>query len=844
MSSPNNHPQSQTQQMMIHVLVLGRGVYALPLLRILGAQRSSNSNSNNNTNEIHVTFGTSVGITDIPSMSNHVDAVLKIPRPDYDLRAFEAAIVEYCRNKSNVVILPVAEESIFLSQVADNIKQKSDCNNPQILVSSPELLMDLNEKFQFQKRVANIFGANKTPRTTLVHDKEHLMKALRECLHLNPAAPFVVMKPLIGHGGLGTHIVRRDELLESLSETEFLQKVQYTGTTTPYVVQEYVEGKEFSTYSFCRDGVVLAHVCYIPRQVSTHGFSPIRSMAPIAQWKSTLAWVQQFAAALKLTGHFGFDVMERYNGEIVALECNPRVTNGIAFFAPRFSTDIAQQMQQVYLSCGVSKGVIAPVYQNPPHIMTTVPALSCIAKAKNASEKLALAEGFVESRDDIWWWSDPLPFVSTFVRLITTLVIAVFKVLTGQGENVTAVIKQMIVKEIIEFNHITDDSKNVMTETIGGLQLSFTEDNNNNNKKKKNKGELKVLVTGATGFLGGRIVKILNEGFDDKSIPLPPVMKHVTQITATGRNEKLGQALIDSLDSSTTGKKVQFVKADLSDAGETFRLVQGHDIVIHSAALCALWTRWEDYIAANTTAAQNIVHACHLTGVQMLVHVSSPSLCVAVDTGDRVNAVESDPVPSDEKQPNRYAATKKMAEEIVLDVTKRYNLPCVILRPRAIFGPGDTTLFPIIVDRLSKNKLPIIGGKNCIGDFTYVDNVVNACLCAMDKTPTNTKIYSITNGDPRKLWDVIDRIVETMNFKSPWKRIPIWVAYSAASVFEFASVVLLLFGIKKDPLLTRYSVNVLSRSSTFDISAAKKDLGYKPVVSFDDGVQKFLDSVS
>jgi 2-alkyl-3-oxoalkanoate reductase len=806
------------------VLVLGRGVYALPILRILGTKSQDF--------DVHVTFGTSVGFADIGSCSKFVDSVVKIPRPDHDLEAFTVAVCAFARGKPNLVIVPIAEETIFLSQIAIHIQEACAPNKARILCSSsPEILVELNEKYQFQKHMAKIFSGKRIPRTNLVHNKEDLLVALKAGFE-KKSAPAVVMKPLLGHGGLGAHIIKRADF-ESSSPEELMRRVEYTGEHA-YVVQEFVEGLELSTYSLCKDGEVVAHLCYIPRNVSTHGFSPIRTMATPAKWKSSLAYVQKVASVLKLTGHFGFDFMERFNGELVALECNPRVTNGIAFFSPRFSSAVAKKMQLAYLGFALPDGIIAPIAENPLHVMTLLPAISCIAKSKSSGESLALLEVAVLSYDDIWWWNDPLPFFSTVLRLVSVLAYSIWVVLTGKGQSISQVVKELIVDEIIEFDKITEKSMQTKVENVGGFEETTP------SRKKGEKG-LKVLVTGATGFLGGRIVQILNQGYEDGTA-LPSAAVSVSVITATGRDEKKGQSLVDSLEPKG---KARFVKADLSDAEETFRLVQGHDVVIHSAALCALWTRWDDYISANVTAAQNIVHACHQSGtVRLLVHISSPSLCISVDTDDRLNCKEDDPLPSDKNQPNRYAASKKMAEAIVLDVATRYSLPCIVLRPRAIFGPGDTTLFPVIVDRLQQGRLPIVGGKGCVGDFTYVDNVVYACLCCLDKTPESAKIYSITNDDPRLLWDVIEKICDALKLKRPRKRVPRWVAYYAACVCEGVAVVCLLSGYEKDPLLTRYTVNVLSRSSTFDIAAAKKDLGYKAIVPFDDGVRRFLNSIS
>lgn len=843
---------------MHEVLVVGRGVYALPLLRILKASSAQNDDSKTN-----VTFATSVGWRDFGSVSRYVDETVHIPRADQDLEGFTNALCGIVQKKKNLIIIPVVEETLFLTlpKVVNRLNEAcASENKPRIVTSSYQQLMELNDKFQFQKRMAKIFSEEQIPMTSCVNTVNNLVEAMKQCFQKNSASSRVVIKPVSGHGSLGAHLISRLDL-ESLSLQELMMRYPVPFDeqdskqilAVPYVVQEFVEGHEYSTFSLCLKGSVVAHVCYRPRQVATHGFSPIRDLAPPSVYKKSLQYVQQVASSLSLTGHFGFDMMQQFTGELVALECNPRVTNGIAFLAPRFSTEIASKLKRAYIGkWETNDELISPAGTSnadctelPKHIMTMLPTISCVTKAKNSTERMRLLEVAMQSHDDIWQSSDPLPFVMMVCRFLGALLRAILRqivnpIVDEQGKRLKAseIVRSQVVDEVVCYDSPSEASKNAaVLETVGGLPNQYT------SKKGQDKC-LKVLVTGATGFLGGRVVRALHQGWDDKDVPLPEAVRSVTSVTATGRDKGKGNQLMQSL---SQGSKVEtrFAAADLSNSTETFELVRGHDVVIHCAALCSLWTRWDDYVAANVTAAENIAQACQLNGVRLLVHVSSPSLCTEVNTDDRFDITETDPLAPDDKQANRYSATKKMAETIVTDISRRYNLSCIILRPRAIFGPGDTTLFPLLLERLKSGKLAVVGrGRECLGDYTYVDNVVAACMCCLDKRPKGSpKVYTITNDDPRKLWDIIDRICDRMKMKKPWKRIPRLVAYNLAFVLEGLSALLMLAGYKKVPLFTRYTINVVSRSSTFDISAAKKELGYKPVVSFDEGCDRFLESL-
>jgi nucleoside-diphosphate-sugar epimerase len=319
-------------------------------------------------------------------------------------------------------------------------------------------------------------------------------------------------------------------------------------------------------------------------------------------------------------------------------------------------------------------------------------------------------------------------------------------------------------------------------------------------------------------------------------------LDRIERITASGRNEAKGKRLVSALGPTS---KTLFIQVDLSDPLQTHSLVRDHDIVFHCAAMCEPWGRWEDFISSNVTATQNVAHACRMSrSVRLLVYISTPSVCFSVDTKDRLNVKEYEPLPPDNKQASRYAATKKSAEIIVNDVAKRFSLPCVILRPRAIFGPGDTSIFPYLVKRLKSGGLRIVGDhKKCVGDFTHVDNVVYACLCCVLKPPSAAATYSITNDDPQRLWDIIEAICDKLKLESPKRHMPRLVAYYFAYVCEWYGALRLLLGDTDNPFLTRYAVNFLSRSCTLDVSAAKEELGYRPVVPFADGFRRFLDTL-
>ena len=319
----------------------------------------------------------------------------------------------------------------------------------------------------------------------------------------------------------------------------------------------------------------------------------------------------------------------------------------------------------------------------------------------------------------------------------------------------------------------------------------------------------RILVTGATGFLGGGVARRLTrEGHD---------------VLATGRNTQAGQEL--------TKDGVAFQAADLSQGEQARALCKERDIVIHCAALSSLWGPLQSFRAANVDATRHIIEGCEQFEVGRLVHISSPSIYCSGE--DQVNIDEDYPVTPTPF--NYYIQTKIEAEEVV----NASKVPAVTLRPRALFGPGDPSILPRLIDRMSQGKLPIVGdGKNVV-DITYIDNVVHAtCLAALH--PDDNVIgraYNITNGQGVELWSLLNRLALELGLKPPSKKLPYGFLYFVAGMLERLHT---WFRPSVEPRLTRYGVVVLARNITLNIERARRDFGYEPIVTVEEGVSRYL----
>lgn len=321
---------------------------------------------------------------------------------------------------------------------------------------------------------------------------------------------------------------------------------------------------------------------------------------------------------------------------------------------------------------------------------------------------------------------------------------------------------------------------------------------------------MKTLITGATGFLGGALAhRLHNMGWD---------------VTALGRNPVKLKEL------EAAGMKP--LRVDISQKDEVTASFSDFELVFHCAAFPSPWGSFERFHQVNVSGTRNVVQACLENNVKRLVYVSTPS--IYFDHSSRINVRETDPLPD---PISHYAATKLLAEQEI-DKGFANGLACVSIRPRALFGEGDTVIFPRLIPRLASGRLPILGDGENVVDLTYIQNVVDALLlCAESPANTIGKKYNISNGEPVKIWELVGRICDELRLPHPKRKISQRTANTAASMLEFFYS---LIPSSPEPPLTRLSVSMMANSTTLDISAAQNELGYQPKVSIEEGVQRFL----
>ncbi len=317
----------------------------------------------------------------------------------------------------------------------------------------------------------------------------------------------------------------------------------------------------------------------------------------------------------------------------------------------------------------------------------------------------------------------------------------------------------------------------------------------------------KVLVTGATGFLGKYLIEeLLNNDYE---------------VIAQGRKENV-------LGNINEKYGVETLKCSLDEIKNKELNV---DYVIHAAALSTVWGKWEDFYNSNVLGTESILEFCIKNNVKRLVYVSSPSVYSA--KCDRLNIKEEDF--NKNNKLNYYIKSKILAENVINNVNTT-QLETVIIRPRGLFGIGDTSIIPRLIKVNRKIGIPLFNNGKNIVDITCVENVALALRLAIESKNAVGNTYNITNGEPREFKNILEELFEQINEPPKYLKINLNLMYGVSSIIEFIYKV---FHIYKEPMITKYNICTLGYSQTLNIEKAKKDLKYIPKMTLSEGIKKY-----
>lgn len=328
---------------------------------------------------------------------------------------------------------------------------------------------------------------------------------------------------------------------------------------------------------------------------------------------------------------------------------------------------------------------------------------------------------------------------------------------------------------------------------------------------------MNVLVTGGSGFLGLALCRAL-----------------VAQGHQVCSYQRSFSPALEQL-----GVK-QFLGA-LHDQTKILNALQDQDAVLHNAAKASGWGSWDDFYQTNVIGTQNIIAGCLQWGIQTLVYTSTPSV---VHQGRQSECGGNEQnTPYAKHFSAHYPHTKMLAEKLLLAANSN-QLATVALRPRLIWGPGDTQLLPRLVTRAEAGRLRFIGSGDNKMDCTYIDNVVLAHLLALEKchvaSPCAGQAYFISNGEPKPIREIVNGLLDTADAPLVTRSIPFALAYSLGLLCEGLWHLLRLSG---EPPMTRFLAEQLSTEHWYDCSAAERDLGYRPEISIADGLKRLRASL-
>ena len=316
----------------------------------------------------------------------------------------------------------------------------------------------------------------------------------------------------------------------------------------------------------------------------------------------------------------------------------------------------------------------------------------------------------------------------------------------------------------------------------------------------------RILVTGGGGFLGWAVVQRLLE----KGALVCSLSRRSYPLLAAAGGDR--------------------VRGDIGDPEAVAAACRGVDTVFHIAAKAGVWGCASDFHRTNVVGTRNVIAACTAGSVETLVYTSSPS--VVFDGKDMEGVDESVPYP--DRYPAPYPQTKAQAEREVVTAAGT-GLKTIVLRPHLIWGPGDNHLVPRIIGR-ARHLRRVGDGRNLV-DTVYIDNAADAHILAAEVLKTRPELsgrkYFISQGEPMPLWEMINAILEAAGLPPVRKSISLRTARRLGAVME---ILYRFLRLENEPPMTRFVAEELATSHWFDIGAARRDLGYRPVVSTAEGL--------
>jgi nucleoside-diphosphate-sugar epimerase len=316
-----------------------------------------------------------------------------------------------------------------------------------------------------------------------------------------------------------------------------------------------------------------------------------------------------------------------------------------------------------------------------------------------------------------------------------------------------------------------------------------------------------ALVTGASGFLGSSLVAILCQ----RGVRVRALVRPTSDLRRL------------------SGLGAEIVRGDVCDLASLREAARGQQVVFHAAAKVPDWGPRREFFRVNLEGTRNVVAACQDAGVGRLVHVSSITVLGLPREGGAVDEQSPyDPSPSD-----AYTASKIEAEKIVLAANGERSLSTVVVRPGAIWGPGDPSVAPRIAALLRRRRAVYIGRASNQLALSHVDNLILGLRLAAETPAAAGQVYHLTDGEAVTAREVIDGLAALLGKARPRWSVPFFVIYLAAATMEGVARLLCR---RSPPPFTRYGVRLMASDCRYDNRKAERELGFRPTVSFRQGL--------
>ena len=316
---------------------------------------------------------------------------------------------------------------------------------------------------------------------------------------------------------------------------------------------------------------------------------------------------------------------------------------------------------------------------------------------------------------------------------------------------------------------------------------------------------MQLFVTGVSGFVGGAAARAL--------------LASGHSVAAMSRSTR-ADAVIRELGAEPVRCDLVSVCADH---------LAGADVVLHCAAFVDVWGPKDAWYKGNVLGTQAVLRAAQEAGVPRFIHMGTEA---GIVHGQHINgADETYPLAPDSPFP--YCATKAQAEQLVLAANKS-GFATLVLRPRFIWGPGDKTLLPAIAEMSARGDWTWINRGQAKTSTVHIDNLVHAIHLSLTEGQPG-EAYFILDQEVSTIKEIVTGMAASKNLVLGERNIPAWLADFLGATCERAWRI---FRLKSDPPLTRHAAMVMSRDCVLNGDKARRELGYTPLVSVKEGLQK------